>query len=366
MDRSPRVRKSIASGAHPGGGPHWASKCKLSQGREFASKLEPVRIGNDVSHKQEIQDLEDYLGMAHGGSEAPGTTTAFAFFAAGAGSILGCKSQEAQEEDNEAEQMRQARFVMKLKGQSRPRTATEDLDASNEEELPRSEFPASDDSSSIPAGSWLPLPGAFPTSTPPTPCTSARTPQQVMPAISIAECQSCSAKLPAHAPVPTSLRDLPRGMLHDPVTMQELHQAHAPVPISLRDLRPTVQRRAPLVSESEESSGSHYEYFRRRLPHEHPQHRAAMQRKCAHERQGRPGNSQVSSLASETVSPRPIPRRSCFDSSPPTISRERISQTVRADALSLPRAQSASTSNANSLPSVIKPYSKDRAFARTH
>mmetsp|Transcript_62004 Transcript_62004/g.115933 ORF Transcript_62004/g.115933 Transcript_62004/m.115933 type:complete len:185 (-) Transcript_62004:122-676(-) len=74
--------------------------------------------------------------------------------------------------------------------------------------------------------------------------------------------------------------------LHRPVTPRELLNAKQPMPITIGDFPSIFQRDSPRYSPQE----THYDYFKRRLPSENPEHRKAMQwqtettRKCIRNR----------------------------------------------------------------------------------
>lgn len=241
MKPSRRIRKNICSTQVA---PHWASQCKLSQGKDFASKLEPLEekrlasIGVTVNkHEEEVEELEAYFGMASGESRAPGLAVGFALLAMGPASA----------------KRTTMKFVMKLKRKPETSRAIKDVEDSHEGSVKAR--PLLDMLASVPTtASATPLPG-MPQSPPGSACPSA-------------------------SPSPS-----PSPRVRDPVSPRELREAIAPVRLRRQDLEPTVPRR----DDCDQGAGCHYAYFQRKLPHESPQHRAAMQKRVTEERHMQPG-----------------------------------------------------------------------------
>lgn len=253
MKPSRRIQKTICSTKVA---PHWASQCKLSQGKDFASKLEPLEekrlatIGTSNRHEQELDELEAYFGMVSGDSRAPGAAISFAVLSMGPSSVK-----------------RTAKFAMKLQRAAENRRAHNDVDTSHAESGDIGEVRAS---------------------TTTTFDTVVQSPQLGKPTVTFIETSPLLSPSLSLGSIP-SLSPSPSPGVRDPVTIQELHEATAPVRIRRQDLEPIVPRRAVYDGGArEDGSGSHYAYFQRHLPHESPRHRAAMHKRVAEERQMQP------------------------------------------------------------------------------
>lgn len=256
MKASRRIRKTVCSSKVA---PHWASHCKLSQGKDFASKLESLEekrlanIGaNPNIHEQELEELEDYFGMVRGECREPGHIVGFALHAIGPTTV----------------KTTSAKFAMKLKSAAEASRAHEDVDALHAEDRQLQEALAWTSTSLSNA--------------------SGQSPQRGNPVVTFNEYDVSSnpgqGSIPSLSSIPS-----PSPRVRDPVTIQELQEATAPVLIRRQDLEPTVPRRAVCDGAThEEGGGSHYVYFQRHLPNESPRYRAAMQKRVTEERQMQP------------------------------------------------------------------------------